>query len=57
MSFALSQREIGRVVVGVDSLAQFREILACTKNPTVVPPITLMSEDQSLINPSLWNAH
>jgi aryl-alcohol dehydrogenase-like predicted oxidoreductase/RimJ/RimL family protein N-acetyltransferase len=56
MSFALSQREIGRVVVGVDSLAQFREILASTKNPTVVPPITLMSEDPSLINPSAWNS-
>ena len=56
MSFALSQRKIGRVVVGVDNLAQFQEILACTKNPTVVPPITLISEDQSLINPSLWNA-
>jgi aryl-alcohol dehydrogenase-like predicted oxidoreductase/RimJ/RimL family protein N-acetyltransferase len=55
MSFALSQREIARVVVGVDSLEQFREILACTKDPTVAPPITLMSEDQSLINPSAWN--
>lgn len=57
MSFALSQREIGRVVVGVDSLAQFQEILASTKNSTAVPPNILMSEDQSLINPSLWSAH
>lgn len=56
MSFALLQREIGRVVIGVDSLAQFKEIFSSERSSAVAPPITLMSEDQSLINPSYWNS-
>lgn len=56
MSFALTRREISRVITGIDSLTQFREILAVSNSPTAVPPSVLMSEEQSLINPSLWNS-
>lgn len=55
LGFALSQPEIDRVVIGVDTLDQLKEIIACVKNPIEIPPKTLMSEDLDLINPSHWN--
>lgn len=54
LGFALSQPEIDRVVVGVDSLKQLQEILAAIDTSVVIPPKTLMSEDLDLINPSNW---
>ena len=57
LGFALSHAEIDRVVVGVDSLAQLQDILASAEAPADVPPATLMSIDQELINPSRWNVH
>ena len=54
LSFATSQPEINRVVVGVDSFEQLQEILACAENPGTVPPESLMSDDLDLINPSHW---
>lgn len=56
LSTALAQPEAARVVVGVDSLEQLEEILACVETPGVIPPETLMSEDLDLINPSRWGA-
>jgi hypothetical protein len=55
LGFVLSQPEIDRVVVGVDSLTQLQEILASVEDRAVVPPIPLMSSDPDLINPSRWN--
>ena len=56
LSFATSQTEINRVVIGVDSLEQLREILACAENPGTIPPESLMSDDLDLINPSHWSS-
>jgi aryl-alcohol dehydrogenase-like predicted oxidoreductase len=55
LGFAMSQPEISRVVVGVDSLRQFREILAGTEVPAIMPPASLASDDLDLINPSRWD--
>lgn len=54
LGFALNQREIDRVVIGVKSLGQFKEILASSDVSGLVPPDAVMSDDLSLINPSLW---
>jgi hypothetical protein len=56
LGFVLSQPEIDRVVVGVDSLTQLHGILASVDDRTVIPPRVLMSDDPELINPSRWNA-
>lgn len=56
LGFALSHPEIDRVIVGVDSVKQLKEILAGLNVSTVEPPPGLMSEDLDLINPSHWNA-
>jgi aryl-alcohol dehydrogenase-like predicted oxidoreductase len=55
LGFALSQPEIDRVVVGVDSLRQLQAILASINVPGMKPPRALMSEDTDLINPSRWS--
>jgi aryl-alcohol dehydrogenase-like predicted oxidoreductase len=55
LAFVLSQPEINRVVVGIDSLEQLRGILACVENPGTIPPESLMSDDLDLINPSHWS--
>ena len=57
LGFATSQAEIDRVVVGVDSLKQLREILASVAVPIPTPPPTLKSDDLDLINPSRWKLH
>lgn len=56
LGFVLSHPEFDRVVVGVETLQQLREILAGTQAPGALPPSELMSEDQDLINPTRWNA-
>ncbi len=55
LGFALSHAKIHRVVVGVDSLPQFWEVLASAGVATPTPPDSLMSEELPLINPSSWN--
>jgi aryl-alcohol dehydrogenase-like predicted oxidoreductase len=55
LGFALSQPEIDRVVVGVDSLRQLQGILVNVEAQTIMPPKTLVSEDLDLINPSHWS--
>jgi aryl-alcohol dehydrogenase-like predicted oxidoreductase len=54
LGFALSQPEIDRVVVGVDSLRQLQAILDSTDVSCLMPPENLMCEDENLINPSRW---
>ncbi len=55
LGFALSQPEIGRVVVGVDGLAHLRQIVAAATANTISVPDTLSCEDPNLINPSQWS--
>ena len=57
LGFVMLQPEISRVVVGVDSLKQLRDILASVETPRVMPPVTLESEDINLINPSCWEKY
>ena len=56
LGYLQSQPQIDRVVVGVDSVQQLREILASAGHRGVNPPAELMSEDPELINPSRWNS-
>lgn len=46
---------INRVVVGVDSIKQFNEILQATKNTSMVELSDFACNDTNLINPSNWN--
>ncbi|MBA3656413.1 MAG: aldo/keto reductase [Gemmatimonadaceae bacterium] len=56
LSFALSFPEIHKVIVGIDSLRQLKEILAASDHSYVAPPDGLRSADTSLINPGAWPA-
>ena len=56
LHFAMSQPEVGRVVVGVDSLKHLQEIVSAS-SPTIGImkfPSELASETSALINPSEW---
>ena len=54
LGFALGTVGIDQVVVGVDSLGQFRQLLEHTQHPPYSPPHELSVADDSLVNPSLW---
>ena len=54
VSFAVAASGADRIVVGVDSVDQLREILSAACSPSVLPPASLQSEDPDLINPSRW---
>tara|TARA_B110000467_G_C18261295_1_gene446463 strand:+ start:147 stop:1019 length:873 start_codon:yes stop_codon:yes gene_type:complete len=56
LGIAISQPEVNRVVVGVDSLDQLQEIIECAKNAVTIAPEFLMSNDLDLINPSRWSS-
>ena len=47
-------KEIDRVVVGVDSAEQLREILAAGASHIDLPPLPDLTQDEDLINPSRW---
>jgi aryl-alcohol dehydrogenase-like predicted oxidoreductase len=55
LAFANSVTEIHRVVVGVDSLSHLQDLVAVTnvRLPDDLPRV--QSEDEELINPSLWH--
>jgi aryl-alcohol dehydrogenase-like predicted oxidoreductase len=52
---ALAQTGIARVVVGVDSLLQIKEILLAAEGSTPELPESLCCNDIDLINPAHWN--
>lgn len=56
LGHVLSYPEINRVVVGVDSLGQLNEILACAQSPQQRAPETLATTDPDLLNPARWPA-
>jgi aryl-alcohol dehydrogenase-like predicted oxidoreductase len=56
LSHALAQRDISCVVVGVDSVAQLQQIAAAAQYGSEAAPMDLKSTDETLINPSRWNA-
>ncbi len=53
---ALAQPEIDRVIVGVDSLNQLKEILSANEGVIPEVPAELRANDRDLINPSRWNS-
>jgi aryl-alcohol dehydrogenase-like predicted oxidoreductase len=53
---ALSFPEIGKVVIGVDSLSQLEDILRAAEGPATRPPEVLGTADSDLLNPSCWSA-
>ena len=56
LAYALNQLEINRVLVGVESLVQFKEILQAVSCKLVDIPEELQCDDVELINPALWDS-
>ena len=56
LGFALSFAEVDRVVVGVETLAQFSQLIAAARSPFGMKFPDIASTDESLINPSLWSS-
>ena len=57
LRYVLSFAEIDRVVLGVESVRQFEEILAAASGAFFIPPNELVSRDPELINPAKWPFH
>jgi aryl-alcohol dehydrogenase-like predicted oxidoreductase len=55
LRYALSFSNIGRVIVGVDSLEQLKEILQATAGPLPDIPEELQAHDLDLLNPARWS--
>ena len=56
LASSFAQPEVGRIVIGTDSLEHLQGILANTGGLVELPPKFLMSEDLDLINPSRWSS-
>ena len=55
LDFVLSHRAVSQVVIGVDSQAQLRELVAAAGAPAAVaPPAGLASDDVELLEPFRW---
>jgi len=54
LSFALSHREVDRVLVGADSTAQLAQIIEAAREPLSTLP-NLRCDDENLVNPSRWS--
>jgi aryl-alcohol dehydrogenase-like predicted oxidoreductase len=55
LGFALAHTSVDRIVVGVESVSQLREILAAAEAKTPGLPVSLATNDPALINPSQWS--
>ncbi len=55
LNYPSSYPEIGKVLVGVDSLKQLSEIVEATKVSIPPVPDSLASEDLDLVDPSRWS--
>jgi aryl-alcohol dehydrogenase-like predicted oxidoreductase len=55
LGFVNSESMVDRIVVGVDSLKQLKEIIVLSELQIECIPITISTNDQNLINPSTWN--
>jgi len=52
LNFVLNTQEIDKILVGVNSEKQLREILKSVKGPEPLPPYSI--NDVNLLNPSFW---
>jgi aryl-alcohol dehydrogenase-like predicted oxidoreductase len=55
LAVALFQPEIERIVVGVDTAEHLAKIIAASRLDGESPPLSMMSNDENLINPARWN--
>jgi aryl-alcohol dehydrogenase-like predicted oxidoreductase len=55
LNFSLSENLIDKVIVGIGSKAQLSEIISSSKSGSLSIPEIFSSEDEDLINPSLWD--
>jgi len=51
----LAMPEIEKLVIGIDSLSQFNEIIQILSQPPLTMPTQLSHTDVQLLNPSLWS--
>jgi len=56
VSFPLSDNRVSKVIVGVDSLDQLKEIISAANNNIDRFPEDFSIADTKLLNPSEWNA-
>jgi aryl-alcohol dehydrogenase-like predicted oxidoreductase len=56
LNFVLSCSQIDRIVMGVENLAQLKEIIETIDSGNPIVPTSLICNDTDLINPSSWNA-
>jgi hypothetical protein len=56
LCFALAQEELDRVIVGVDTLSQLREVLGSLDGDCPLAPASLACDDADLIEPFRWNS-
>jgi aryl-alcohol dehydrogenase-like predicted oxidoreductase len=54
LQFACSHHSIEKVIVGVDTTTQLREIVQSLADPFRAPPAEFVSEELNLIDPSHW---
>lgn len=55
LQFCLAQPEVDRVILGCDSAAQLREILAAATATAAQPPASAFAlHEEQFLNPSLW---
>jgi predicted aldo/keto reductase-like oxidoreductase len=54
LNFALNAQEIDKVLVGVNSEQQLKEIVQAVKDPISLDAYSI--NDINLLNPSLWKA-
>ena len=55
LAFAQSFPEVGRVVIGVDSLDHLQGILAALREPLPTYWPDISCDDERLVNPSRWS--
>ena len=54
LNFVLSFPEINKVIVGVETVEQFKQIIKASLNPISKYSVDIISNDKILINPYLW---
>ena len=54
LNFVLSFPEINKVIVGVDTVDQFKHLIKASSSPNCSYSVDIISNDKTLINPYLW---
>jgi aryl-alcohol dehydrogenase-like predicted oxidoreductase len=54
LGYALRTEQITKLIIGVTSLSELKEILSNIRSDLPDPPVELTTQDIKLLNPSLW---